>query len=279
MHSKLAKKLKDGARRIGLSRDSEERKRLASALLDSIQEKEDLRGDELKGCYRDRVGDGDDAGVVGEERETRLPPMKHRLTVVPAKDGQQTEKVLKLEGLPSSRRIDKSYEHDVVCAGADIEDLNDSRMVGDPFDYDAKGLRYDAVDLHDIADEGYTERGVDCLPRLKRSMSGPLGWGNGVVFTRPDPEAIHPKVCIDCGVEFPGTEGANYCRRCKAPDRCAQRRDAEGKVILKPAPRPRYRRCARAGCNDLFEPRSKNHVHCTPDCRKRASEENMIVKG
>lgn len=116
-----------------------------------------------------------------------------------------------------------------IRSGEPVEDLQDLNIV----DRYVEGP--DAVSLGQIADEGYAERGVDCVVRVKRSILGQT-WSSKGVY-RVDPKAIHDRLCEMCAEAFKGTVNARLCRICRSPKyRRMWRDNPQNRPVVQPAP-------------------------------------------
>lgn len=91
-------------------------------------------------------------------------------------------------------------------------------------------------------------------------------------MSNPMPLTPHPCAC-GCGRDVPikPTDNArNYARRRYASSMC------RGKA---PIARQEPRKCARAGCPNVFAPKRASNIYCSPTCQHNSRYDTGVIPG
>lgn len=289
MHPKLKKLIEEGERRLAEVTDPAERERLAAQLQSEIARIFTPSEPQPETSHIE-VSDGAHIGEYAEEGDDD-------------DDDSSEEHEVEDESEPEDVDRDEYVNHgDFASEGGDQRSANEMVEGGcysteEDCDGDPKGGRggtrvraqsfsgitsdlrkqriianhggYDAVDYGDVMNERWEERmGGRCFKR-----EGGAAPADG----RATPKKDYSRVCLLCKQEFKGTENAQWCDDCKQPRWAYARRQYradEGIPESAPGSKPdgRMKYCLRCG-----KLRGKGRF-CTPNCRKRYTEENLIVK-
>jgi hypothetical protein len=101
-------------------------------------------------------------------------------------------------------------------------------------------------------------------------------YGGGIADGRAIAKKTFERGCLLCKKCFNGTENAQYCDECKSPKYAQMRQQCRAEKGI-PERTVNKRSRVTTNCLRCGEPRGRG-TFCSPNCRKRYSEENRIVR-
>jgi hypothetical protein len=129
----------------------------------------------------------------------------------------------------------------------------------------------DSVDLGGIWEEYI----ADEMGGGHRQRSLHTRYGGGIADGRAIAKKTFRRTCLLCKEGYNGTENAQYCDECKSPKYAHMRQQCRAEQGI-PERTVKKRSSVTTNCLRCGEPRGRGKF-CSPNCRKRYSEENRIV--